>query len=218
MDIKKKPVKIRHPPLTSITQLERTRKEQNNLNKQRSKAMERRIAAQLRGRRVPMSGAAAKYKGDVEIPLYNNPGTYIIECKMSAARTLDDNPSLYAQFKWFPKIHEEARSMNAKFAVMVIHFHTIKIDYVFIRMQTVELLVQRYTVTNALKVLAESAQVYDWRTTQAGKLRVGYTLTHKELQRCMHTHEGLRGFRVQLPDSEYICLEFESFKECVREL
>ena len=72
-------------PITSAAQLERLKeekRERNRLNKQRSKAMERRVAKYLNGDRTPLSGAGAS-KGDVMVPFANRPGRYLIECKLT---------------------------------------------------------------------------------------------------------------------------------------
>src|SRR5687767_12460961 len=83
--------RIKRPiPLTSETQLKRTRTEVNATNRNRARSMEQRIAKYLRGDRTPASGAMAKYKGDITVDFVNNPGKYIIECKMSAGKDGND--------------------------------------------------------------------------------------------------------------------------------
>lgn len=210
--ILRKPAKTKYAPLTSERQLEKTVKERNALNKARSKAMERRIAKVLRGRRVPMSGAAAQYKGDVEIPFENFPGKYIIECKLTA-QMKGSEPVMRLQFSWFPKLHEEATSMNAKFGIFIMHFHGNNNDYVFVRLDIVDKLIRFYRSPYGLtlqQLLAVSARL-DWRTDLKGKPRSSYSLQRRELEVNMINVNGMRGVRALLPDAEYLILQLVDF-------
>jgi len=208
----RKPKKPKFPPLTSERQLEKTKKEINALNKSRSKAMERRIAKVLRGRRVPMSGAAAQYKGDVEIPFENFPGKYIIECKLTA-QLKGSEPVMRLQFAWFPKLHEEARNMNAKFGIFVLHYHGNNNDYIFVRIDIIDKLIRVYRTPYGLtlqQLLAVSA-ILDWRTDGKGKPRVSYSLQRRELESNMINVNGMRGVRAILPDGVYLILQLIDF-------
>lgn len=208
-------------PLTSEKHLKDAIKKRNELNKQRSKAMERNIAAKLRGTRVPMSGAMRQYKGDVEIPFINHPGKYIIECKLSSQRNnTSGEPQLRLVFDWFTKLHSEAKSINAKFGVLIIHFQQFSNDYVFIRSDIVQMLIKRYGITMAetIRKLFSVAAVIDWRYDKKGKARSGYNVQRKELERDMITVNDIKGLRVFIPDGEYLVLHLDSFKEVVYDL
>lgn len=207
-------------PLTSEQQLKKAIKDRNALNKSRSKAMERRIAATLRGRRVPMSGAAAKYKGDVEIPLVNHPGNYIIECKLSAQIDKYHQPRMRLDFAWFPKIQEEAKSMNAKFAVLIIHYHGFTPDYVFVPEKVVQKLLTTYNSKYSEELIALNTQtaIRDWRYKPTGAPRTGHELARRELETYMTEVRGFKGMRVILPDSAYLILTLASFNEIMRDI
>ena len=207
-------------PLTSEKQLQDTIKARNALNKQRSKAMERKIAQQLRGRRVPMSGAAAQYKGDVEIPLKNHPGHYIIECKLSARqhnRTLE--PWAVIRFDWFEKIHNEAKAMNAKFGILIFHFQNTANDYVFIRRDVITKLI-RYLPEYAdiLNALSTQTPIQDLRFNKAGKLVSSSSIFRNKLEATMIAYKGYKAARVILPDGEYTIMHLITFKELTQEL
>lgn len=103
----------------------------NNLNKQRARTMENRIAKVLGGRRVPLSGAGG-IKGDVM--LNSRYGAYLLECKLSAAwDQTEDCESITLAFSWMDKIEQEVRLMRARFGALVFHYHNVKADYVMMR-------------------------------------------------------------------------------------
>lgn len=102
-------------------------------NRARSGAMERRIAKQLRGMRVPLSGAGVM-KGDVFIRLPNDM-SYLIECKSSAALSMNGTPRLTLKTSWFTRLDQNIESMrtwNVMFGALVIHYHTHTHDFVFV--------------------------------------------------------------------------------------
>lgn len=222
--IKKKAVKPKHklpkyvatkyPPLTSENELKRTVKEQNALNRARSKKMENRIADVLHGRRVLLSGAAAQYKGDVEVRFNNYPGGYIIECKLSA-QTKGNNrePHIRLQFSWFPKMHDEAVKMNMKFCILIVNFLHSTRDYVFIRKNIVGMLIEKYHTPYAetLRILSTESPLLDLTKTKGGKIRVGHTLERRELEDSMITVNNMQGVRVLVPDGEYVVLHIDSY-------
>lgn len=207
-------VATKYPPLTSEPELKRTIKEQNALNRARSKKMENRVAAVLKGRRVLLSGAAAQYKGDVEVRFENYPGGYIIECKLSAqTKGNDKEPHIRLQFSWFPKMHEEAVSMNMKFCILIVNFLGSTRDYVFIRKDIVAMLIKRYKTPYAATVstLATEAKLLDLTKTKGGKPRVGHTLERRELEDNMITVNNMQGVRVIVPDGEYLVMHIDNF-------
>lgn len=206
-----------YAPLTSEKQINDTVKAINLKNKQRAKAMERRIAKVLRGRRVPMSGAAAQYKGDVEIPFVNYPGKYIIECKLSAQLQKNTyEPMMRITFSWFPKLHQEAKNMAAKFGVLIIHFQNFTNDYVFVRRDIVDKLITYYHTPFSLELmdLRDITPILDWRTVR-GKSRVSYNVYRKELEDNMKDVKGFKGVRVLIPDGEYLVLHLDTFNTMV---
>jgi hypothetical protein len=84
-------MRIIAPPLTKmgeagLDELKTIRADTARLNKQRANSMERWVAKYFGeyGNRVPMSGSAGAWKGDVLVELKNNPGKIVLECKLSA--------------------------------------------------------------------------------------------------------------------------------------
>lgn len=206
----------KYPPLTSENELKRSRKEQNALNRQRSKSMETRVAKVLRGRRVLLSGAASAYKGDVEVRFDNYPGGYIAECKLSA-QSKRDGPHIKLQFYWFPKIHEEAKNMGSKFGVLIVNFLGNTRDYVFIRKDVAKLLIHRYHTpyVDTLSKLLVDTTLLDLRTNTHGKTLIGYTLTRVMLETNMISIDGMNGVRVLIPDGEYLIIHIDTWAKMV---
>lgn len=200
------------PPLTSEEQYKRTRKEQNALNRARSKAMENRVAKLLHGRRVLLSGAAAAYKGDVEVPLSNYPGAYIVECKLSA-QVETKMHVMPMDFRWFPKLHEEAKNMNAKFGVLVINYLNQRNSYVFIRRNIIDLLITRYNspYSHILQHALDTLPIVDMAHKTNGDLRTTYKLYKSTLDTNMQTIENIHLMRVNIPDGEYMIIHLEDF-------
>lgn len=121
-------------PITSPAELERLKEEKrqrNRLNKQRAKAMERRIAKYLGGDRTPQSGAGSS-KGDVTVLFANRPGRYLIECKLTEQFRADE-PSITLSKIWLTKIQAEAQQMKALFGILIFRYHFRQHDYVLIR-------------------------------------------------------------------------------------
>lgn len=167
---------VRKAPLTSEIQYQRTRKEINATNRRRAKDMERRVAKYLRGDRTPMSGAGAKNKGDVTVDFTNNPGKYIIECKLSSDRNKDDTPQIAIYLIWLAKLQQEALAMRAKFAILVIHYHRISQDYALVRSDHVDWILSQKSNITLIKH-PERDMIY----FSNGKRRSLYTLSLKEL-------------------------------------
>jgi hypothetical protein len=101
--------------------------EVNRLNRDRAKAMERRIAKRLQGNRVLMSGAGY-IKGDVTIPYKGS--SFLIECKLTE-NTKKGTPQIGIPYFWLTKIERETKAMRSLFGVLIIHFHGVAGDYVF---------------------------------------------------------------------------------------
>lgn len=217
-DLKKKERTIRavdsiatkYPPLTSENQLARTRKEQNALNRSRSKSMENRVAKVLHGRRVLLSGAAAAYKGDVEVRFNNYPSGYIVECKLSA-QSKELQPHIKLKFAWFPKMHEEAKNMGSKFSVLIVNFLGNTRDYVFVRKDVVDMLINRYHTPYAdtLSALCSQAITLDLRTNKNGKALIGDTLRRSEIESNMTKINDIAGVKILVPDGEYLIVHID---------
>lgn len=121
-------------PITSPEQaeiLKEERRERNRLNRQRAKAMERRVAKYLNGDRTPQSGAGSS-KGDVTVLFANRPGRFIIECKLTELYR-NGEPSITISKNWLTKVQDEARQMKALFGLLVFRYHGRQQDYVLIR-------------------------------------------------------------------------------------
>lgn len=93
-------------------------------NKKRSANMERRIARVLGGKRVPMSGAGS-LKGDGMVN--SDYGLYLVECKMTSKTKGGIN------FDFITKLDKDVKSMNARFGIVIFHFHLKSTDYCIIR-------------------------------------------------------------------------------------
>jgi hypothetical protein len=199
------------PPLTSENQFKKTQREINALNRKRSAAMELRVARFLGGRRTPSSGAMAKYKGDIEVELKNYPGKYVVECKLSAQEQTVKDPIMIFSYSWFPKIEQEAKDMNAKFAVVVIHFQDNGTDFVFISEKTAHLLIDRYNTpykTELTNIL--SLPALDWNNGKASK-----KLYRRKLVEAM---SDLNAARLIFPDQTYIVTTLDIFKRFVEHM
>jgi hypothetical protein len=213
-------IKYDYPPVTSADQVKAVITARNAKNKQRAKSMERRIAETLRGRRVPMSGAHAAYKGDVEIPFVQYPGKYIIECKLSAAVTTTGESQLRLQYEWLEKIRIEAENMGARFGVLIIHYHGNNRDYVFINVKVVDMLTRQYdsVYNDIIKQLMTTAPILDIRTTKGGKVLKACMLKRSDLDSHMMQLRGLEGMRLLAADQEYLVMPLDSFKTIVYHL
>lgn len=150
-------------PITSqkaLDELKAERKERNRLNRQRSKAMERRIAKYLGGDRTPQSGAGNS-KGDVTVLFANRPGRYVIECKLT--ELFDKHgPSISISKAWLSKIHLEAQQMSAVFGMLVYRYHGRQDDYVLIKSSDL-----RKVYKNADASSIESGIVLDFSKSKA---------------------------------------------------
>jgi len=211
------------PPLTSEKTLVSMRKKTNAENKARSKAMETRIAKVLHGRRIPMSGAAAAFKGDVEVLFENYPGKYIIECKLSAQidkETAGKDPFIPIRLDWFPKITSQASDMNAKFGILIIHYVNHGNDFVFVKESIIQQLITRYESPYAdiLTELLRSAPVIDMRFKKNGFTRTGFLLYKKALDTGMIQVQGFSGIKALTPDDTYLVLQLSTWRMLVADL
>jgi hypothetical protein len=214
-----KDVATKYPPLTSEIQYQRTRKEQNALNRSRSKSMENRVAKVLGGRRVLLSGAASAYKGDVEVRFNNYPSGYIVECKLSA-QNKEKEPYIILKFEWFPKIQQEAINMGSKFAVLIVNFLGNTRDFVFVRYDIIEKLIHKYETPLAshLQKLLTESHIIDARTNKSGKVVKGYTLQRSVIEAGMKKIDGVAGIRMIVPDGEYLILHIDTWAKATEHM
>lgn len=161
-------------PITSEEQLKRTRTQINATNRRRANNMEYRVAKYLRGDRTPNSGAMSRYKGDVSIEFSH--GKYIIECKMSAAFHAQNGPNISIVLAWLQKLQNEAIAMRASFGILIIHFHNISEDYVFVREDHLHWVLEQ---TNKGPIVQYPP--VDMRTKKNGERRSLYPILHKTL-------------------------------------
>lgn len=128
-----KRIKADPPPITSkaaFKKIDERRKEINRLNRQRAKAMEKRVARYLDGLQTPQSGAGSA-KGDILIDFTGRPGKYMIECKLSSALQRGI-PKMQISKSWITKMNKDAKAMRALFPVLVYHYHDRQGDYVIV--------------------------------------------------------------------------------------
>lgn len=195
--------------LTSERDLNKKKKTIQATNKQRSRAMESRVAKYLGGLRTPMSGAMKHWKGDCEIPIYNplndSQATYLIECKLSSQvkeKDLVRSPSLMLDYKWFEKIRKEAQyDGSALFGIVVIHFHNHPIDYVFIHVDDLKWL-DKHGIIRVPEPL-------DWRYKANNGLRRIYTVTKALMEDLTSGGFG----SVVLQDGQYLIMTLPKWKE-----
>lgn len=176
--------------------------------------MERRVARFLQGLRTPMSGASASYKGDVTVDFVNNPGKYIIECKLSDATSASGYPQIVLQLKWFAKLQQEASAMRAKFGILIIHYHGLKEDYVFIRRDHVEWLLTRSIRGDTLSsLLSADLFVKDIMRFENGKRRTIFGLEQRRITEVMTDFDGFKVMAVNTPDGTYYVFELKQFRD-----
>ena len=92
----------------------RSRTAQNNINRQRSKAMERSVARYFGGVRVPMSGSGG-LKGDCIVP-YDTYRNIYVECKHASSK------KIRVQQAWLEKISRETKDMRCFLGMLVVHY------------------------------------------------------------------------------------------------
>lgn len=179
--------------------------------------MESRVANYLNGLRIPMSGAAAKFKGDVTVDFVNNPGKYIIECKLSddlSQGEVGGVPRLRLTLKWFPKIQQEALAMNARFGVLIIHYHGIPTDYVFIRSDHLNWVSTKSARSSILEsIIEERIPAADIMRFADGKLRSSYGIEQRFIERGFKEVYGYKTMTVLLPDGTYYIFTLQHFRE-----
>jgi len=194
-------------PITSqaaLDELKAERKERNRLNRQRAKAMERRIAKYLGGDRTPQSGAGTT-KGDVTVLFTSRPGRYLIECKLT--ELFDRHgPSISISKAWLSKIHLEAQQMNAVFGMLVYRYHGRQDDYVLIRSADL-----RKVVKDLTDAVVESSNMLDFSKTKAKTFAM-------PLARSLLCKEPPGQVCVMIDYVVYYLMTLERFKELIEDV
>ncbi len=179
--------------------------------------MEHRVAKFLQGSRTPMSGAAAKFKGDVTVDFINNPGKYIIECKLSDATSASGHPQIVLELKWFAKLQQEATAMRAKFGVLIIHYHGLRDDYVFVRKDHIDWLftksIHAPVLDDMIRLLGTGIIPKDIMRFDNGKLRTLFGLEQRRIEELFITIQGFKVMAVNTPDGTYYVFELKQFRD-----
>lgn len=201
----------RDKPLTSEEELKKTRREINATNRRRAKDMERRVARYLKGKRVPSSGAIAGMKGDCKIPLEK--GFYLVECKLSAQED-KGLAKIPLQLTWFDKIIKDSISMDARFGVLVIHFHGKKQDYVFVPSNAMRLLAMHSKFAFDVDYIRNDIIPRDI-TTVGEKKRSTYDLFEHKLISSLITVHGFQCTAFRMQDGVWHIFSLEQFRDLV---
>lgn len=152
-----------------------SRQKINNLNRQRARQMEQRLSRYFGGNRTPGSGAFW-VKADINVPLPNNSGAFLIECKTSAERHPAYGATQRINLSWFEKIQREAIAMRSRFGVLIIHYQQFGGDFVFLRVEDIPIV---ESITG--KTLSFSGATIDARYRRNGERRAGYNLSRISL-------------------------------------
>lgn len=211
---------IKRPiPLVSEVQLDNKRKEINATNRSRSKSHERRVAVLLHGNRIPMSGAMKGYKGDVIVPFINNPGNYLIECKLTAQIDNARGGNLMIKLSWFEKLLNEVEdTLGCKFGVFVFHYHNHSIlqDYVLIREQDAIMIANKYPshMSDTVLQLATTVPYIDIRTMN-GRPRKVYNVNETTIGQAMMQKNGINSAGLHTPYGKYLIFYLQDFKDFI---
>jgi hypothetical protein len=208
----------RDKPLTSEIEYKKTRAAINKENRDRSKRHERRVAQLLGGNRTPMSGGHAAYKGDVEILFSHNPGKYIIECKMSTSLK-DGIPQIGLAFNWLPKIRKEAKAMNARFSIIVLHYFNQDFlkDFVLISNDDFKAITLLDGVDrDKLEYIRLNGPIIDIRTKVGNKERKTYTINQRYATRAMVDLLGILTLKYITPAGVYTMMHLNDFRELLK--
>lgn len=210
---KKKPNTLKRvdKPLTSEYEYQKTRKEINATNRRRSKDMERRVARYLKGLRVPASGAMMGMKGDCYIPLATG-GQYLIECKLSAAKDRQDKPRMTLDMKWFSKIINDYRAMNMHFGILVIHYHGLKEDYVFVPPSGMRLIAMHSTHGLTVDLIRHEVKPVDLVEFN-GKPRAVYSILQEKLEEHFITVNGFKAAAFILSSGLWYIFKLSEFRD-----
>lgn len=208
-------------PLTSESHLKESKATQARINKRRGNALEYHVAKYLNGRRQIGSGAFKGYKGDGEIPLINNPGKLIIECKSSANVSTEDESYVILMQKWFQKLYDDTIAMNGKFGILVVHFFRTQGYYVFMRSEDIQhLLIDRYQskYSDTLQQMLALPIVTDVSINKHGRVIKGYAMTRTFIDKNMVQINGFKAMQITMPLGNYIVMSMQQFRDIIEDL
>lgn len=181
----------------------------NNLNRQRAKQMERRLSRFFGGNRTPMSGGGW-VKADINVPLPNDSGAFLIECKLSNADHHAFGATIRIDLSWLEKIARDAVSMRSRFGVLIIHYHQHAGDYIFLREKDIPVL---ESITG--KSLSFSGATIDSRYRKNGEKRAGYNLSRLALLTALSStpKEEIRHCYFQSHFDKHVIMSAVDFKD-----
>lgn len=218
-------LRIIAPPLTKmgdagLEELRNIRADTARLNKQRANTMERWVAKYFGeyGNRVPMSGSAGAWKGDVLVELKNNPGKIVLECKLSAVfNNAKLCPQIRVEFKWLPKLDLDVEVTNSKWGILVLHYHRTRDYYVLTRVSDLQLLIDTYSIPqkDELAVLISKSTLHDWRYKKNGEATSAHILLKTEAESIMGMIGLYRGGRILTPHGEYMLMPLSQYREFI---
>lgn len=201
---------------TTKATVKRTQREINNTNRRRAAAMELRVAKYLTGERVPLSGSLARYKGDVRVPLSH--GFYIIECKLSAGTTKQGEPQMLFQYSWLTKLRREAIAMRARFGILIIHYHGVQNDFVFVPQDAWEYIANYSSHGTVMREAIQHTTVEDGRYKSQGQPRQSHKMVRSALTRNMIHYSGLHIGAFQTHDEILYIVQLQQFRELIAEV
>lgn len=209
-------------PLTSEETLKTVSEDiikRNKTNRDRSKAMERKVAKYLGGRRQPGSGAMSPFKGDCLIPLQNHKSSYLIECKSSASMK-GKYHRIRLALSWFPKLEFERKAMNCLFGILIIHFHNQVNDYVFFALRDVQRLKKWFSedTLTFFATISDLPLAFDMTVRTDGTERKGFELLKHQLDAAMLPINNIRVAKVRSIDGDYFVFRLEDFRDIIAEL
>lgn len=192
----------------NTTDRKELRRKINKTNRERSKRMERAVARYLKGRRTAMSGGGYD-KSDCYIPLPNEAGHYLVECKYSEAGYSKGCSQIYIPFSWLDKMQREAIAMRARFAVLCVHYHYApEVEhFIFIREGDIAIL---ESITGRKYVL--SGTEIDARYFVSREIKKGYNAVRSHLVESMGKAEGMPHCYIRIHTGRYLVLYLSNFK------
>lgn len=201
----------RDKPLTSEYELKKTRQEINATNRRRAKDMERRVARYLKGMRVPSSGAIAGMKGDCKIPIVGGEEHYYVECKSSAQLAFP------LTMLWFDKVLIDTVAMDARFGILVIHFHGKKQDYVFVPSRAMSFLATRSIHGLAIDLIRNDVIPRDI-ILAGNKMRRVLSLYEESLMQSLITVRGFRTTAFLMESGVWYVFTLEQFRDLMEDV
>jgi len=185
------------------------------LNKNRGRAFERRIAAELQWTRVPYSGGSGEWgEGDVVDGFYSRSGHWLAECKTQPG------PSLSVKAKWIDKL-EQAAQKARRFPVMFMRLYGETRIWVLLPVRAYDVSYRWMFYHNRDEGEFKVAQV---QTLQRGK--GGFCILDRYIKDVLMLRadvlkvqvypSGTRNFGLVEPVSIWCMMQLPVFKELVR--